>query len=329
MNILLTGATGFLGFRTLERLVQLSNVRKIVATGRSLRKSREILNPKVEYVLGDLKDKLFVSTILKDIDIVINTASLSSPWGLEDDFYLANVLTQKHIISSSEILGVKRFIYISSPSIYYNGEDRIMVKEKDPLPTRFVNNYSKTKREAEVLLENSNLNYIILRPRAIIGRGDTVIMPRLIKAHSDGRLKIIGNGENKVDLTSVNNVVESIILSMNAPDKALNNAYNITDRNPVSLWTSINSVLKGIGKEQVNKTVNFRVAYFAAFLMEWLSRWITKKEPSLTRYSVGVLSKNFTLDVSKAENLLYYNPVITTEESIEEFINWYKENEKN
>ena len=176
MNILLTGATGFLGFRTLERLVQLSNVRKIVATGRSLRKSREILNPKVEYVLGDLKDKLFVSTILKDIDIVINTASLSSPWGSEDDFYLANVLTQKHIISSSEILGVKRFIYISSPSIYYNGEDRIMVKEKDPLPTRFVNNYSKTKREAEVLLENSNLNYIILRPRAIIGRGDTVIM---------------------------------------------------------------------------------------------------------------------------------------------------------
>ena len=323
MNILLTGATGFLGFRTLERLVQLSNVKKIVATGRILRKSREILNPKVEYVLGDLKDKLFVSTILKDIDIVINTASLSSPWGSEDDFYLANVLTQKHIISSSEILGVKRFIYISSPSIYYNGEDRIMVKENDPLPTRFVNNYSKTKREAEVLLENSNLNYIIIRPRAIIGRGDTVIMPRLIKAHSDGRLKIIGNGENKVDLTSVNNVVESIILSMNAPDGALNNAYNITDRNPVSLWSSINYVLKGIGKEKVNKTVNFRVAYFAAFLLEFVSRWITKKEPSLTRYSVGVLSKNFTLDVSKAEKLLNYNPVITTEESIEEFINWY------
>ena len=329
MNILLTGATGFLGFRTLERLVQLSNVKKIVATGRILRKSREILNPKVEYVLGDLKDKLFVSTILKDIDIVINTASLSSPWGSEDDFYLANVLTQKHIISSSENLGVKRFIYISSPSIYYNGEDRIMVKENDPLPTRFVNNYSKTKREAEVLLENSNLNYIIIRPRAIIGRGDTVIMPRLIKAHSDGRLKIIGNGENKVDLTSVNNVVESIILSMNAADGALNNAYNITDRNPVSLWSSINSVLKGIGKEKVNKTVNFRVAYFAAFLLEFVSRWITKKEPSLTRYSVGVLSKNFTLDVSKAEKLLNYNPVITTEKSIEEFINWYKENEKN
>tara|TARA_B110001452_G_scaffold37271_2_gene28528 strand:+ start:1297 stop:2283 length:987 start_codon:yes stop_codon:yes gene_type:complete len=328
LNILLTGATGFLGFRTLERLVQLSNVHKIVATGRILRKSREILNPKVEYVLGDLKDKLFVSTILKDIDIVINTASLSSPWGSKDDFYLANVLTQKNIISSSKILGVNRFIYISSPSIYYNGMDRTMVKEKDPLPTRFVNNYSKTKREAEVLLENSNLKYIIIRPRAIIGRGDTVIMPRLIKAHSEGRLKIIGNGENRVDLTSVDNVVESIVLSINATSKALNNTYNITDGNPVSLWDSINIVLKGIGKEQVHKIVKFKVAYFAASILEWVS-WITRKEPSLTKYSIGVLTKTFTLDISKAIDLLNYKPIISTEESIEEFINWYNENESN
>ena len=328
MNILLTGATGFLGFRTLERLVQLSNVHKIVATGRILRKSREILNPKVEYVLGDLKDKLFVSTILKDIDIVINTASLSSPWGSKDDFYLANVLTQKNIISSSKILGVNRFIYISSPSIYYNGMDRIMVKENDPLPTRFVNNYSKTKREAEVLLENSNLKYIIIRPRAIIGRGDTVIMPRLIKAHSEGRLKIIGNGENRVDLTSVDNVVESIVLSINATSKALNNTYNISDGNPVSLWDSINIVLKGIGKEQVHKIVKFKVAYFAASILEWVS-WITRKEPSLTKYSIGVLTKTFTLDISKAIDLLNYKPIISTEESIEEFINWYNENESN
>jgi len=54
MNILLTGATGFLGYRTLERLIQLTAVDKIVATGRSLSSSREIANLKVTYVLGDL-----------------------------------------------------------------------------------------------------------------------------------------------------------------------------------------------------------------------------------------------------------------------------------
>ena len=328
MNILLTGATGFLGFRTLERLVQLPNVNKIVATGRDLQKSREISHPKVKYILGDLTDKFFVSTLMINIDIVINTASLSSPWGSEDEFYKANVITQKNIISSSKMEGVKQFFYVSSPSIYYNGEDRFMVKEKDPLPIKFINNYSKTKRDAEILLENSNLDYIIIRPRAIIGRGDTVIMPRLIKAHSKGSLKIIGDGKNIVDLTSVDNVVESIILSIHAPSKALNNTYNITDGNPVSLWHSINVVLKGIGKGQINKTVRFRVAYLAASILEWVS-WITKKEPSLTKYSVGVLSKTFTLDISKARDLLNYNPIISTEESIEEFINWYNENESN
>ena len=329
MNILLTGSTGFLGFRTLERLVKLDYVDKIIATGRTLKKSREISHPKVKYILGDLSNKVFVDTLIKDIDIVINTASLSSPWGTEASFYSANIQTQKNIISSSERTGVKRIIYISSPSIYYNGEDRNMVQENAPLPTKFINHYSKSKREAELLLENSKLDYITIRPRALIGRGDTIIMPRLIKAHSDGRLKIIGDGENKVDLTSVENVVESIALSIMAPNNALNNAYNITDGNPVKLWRSINTVLKGIGKEQINKTVNFRVAYIAASILELFSKYITKEEPSLTKYSVGVLSKTFTLDISKADELLNYKPVITTEESIEEFINWYKENEEN
>lgn len=329
MNILLTGSTGFLGFRTLERLVKLDFVDKIIATGRSLQKSRKISHPKVKYILGDLSDKAFVNTLVKDIDIVINTASLSSPWGSEASFYLANTQTQKNIISASEITGVKRFIYISSPSIYYNGENRYMVKESAPLPNKFVNHYSKSKRDAELLLENSKLDYITIRPRALIGRGDSVIMPRLIKAHSNGRLKIIGDGENNVDLTSVENVVESIVLSIIAPDKALNNAYNITDGNPVKLWKSINTVLKGIGKEQIYKTVNFRVAYFAAFILELVARCTTKKEPSLTKYSVGVLSKTFTLDILKAVELLNYKPVITTEESIEEFINWYNKNEEN
>ena len=76
MNILLTGSTGFLGFRTLERLVKLDYVDKIIATGRTLQKSRKILHPKVKYILGDLSNKTFVDTLIKDIDIVINTSCL-------------------------------------------------------------------------------------------------------------------------------------------------------------------------------------------------------------------------------------------------------------
>ena len=324
MNILLTGSTGFLGFRTLERLVQLPQVNLIVATGRFLRASRKITNAKVNYVLGDLEDSSFVNSLLKNIDVVINTASLSSPWGTKDAYYRSNVVTQKNIINAAKKNGVGKIIYISTPSMYYNGNERLLVKESEPLPKSFVNNYSKTKREAEILLQQSNLDYIIIRPRAIIGRGDTVIMPRLINAHSKGKLKIIGNGDNFVDLTSVENVVESIVLSIFAPKKALNQTYNITDGKPVVLWEAINNVLKGIGKKQITEKVSFNTAYIVASILEIASKLYSKKEPALTKYSVGVLSKSFTLDISKAKDLLNYKPIISTDNSIEDFINWYK-----
>ena len=60
MNILLTGSTGFLGFRTLENLVKMPEINKIVDTGRTLIKSRIITTPKVKYRLGDLTDLDFV-----------------------------------------------------------------------------------------------------------------------------------------------------------------------------------------------------------------------------------------------------------------------------
>jgi nucleoside-diphosphate-sugar epimerase len=54
-----------------------------------------------------------------------------------------------------------------------------------------------------------------------------------------------------------------------------------------------------------------------------------EKEPALTKYSVGVLSKNFTLDISKAKELLNYKPIISTNESINEFVDWYNNKNKN
>ena len=124
MNVLLTGSTGFLGFRTLERLVQLPQVNLIVATGRFLRASRKITDAKVNYVLGDLEDSSFVNSLLKNIDVVINTASLSSPWGTKDAFYTSNVVTQKNIINAAK----KKDLNI----IHLNDESEILQKlEKD------------------------------------------------------------------------------------------------------------------------------------------------------------------------------------------------------
>ena len=326
MKILVTGATGFLGSRLIEKLNSLNYINEIIATGRKLRKTHFVESQKIKYVLGDLSDKLFVNQITSEVDILINCASLSSPWGTYSDFEKANIDTQINLIEASKNNKVKKIIYISSPGVYYEFKDIINISEKEPLPKTFVNHYSKTKFLAEELLKSSKVPYIIFRPKAIIGRGDHVIVPRLIKAYDEQKLKIVGNGNNLIDLTPVSNVVDAIILAVNN-DNAINETFNLSNGKPVKLWDVINYVLKKLDRTIVTKKVPYWIAYLVSYTYELHSKVFNTGEPTTTRYSIGVLAKSCTLNIEKAFNLLKYVPNQTTEEAIEEFQKWYKSKE--
>lgn len=326
MNVLLTGSTGFLGFRTLEKLSVNPSITQIIAAGRTIKKTHYVQHPKIKYELGDLCDTAYVNRITSGIDCVIHAAALSSPWGQYEDFEKANVASQRNCISAAKQHAVKRFVYISSPSIYFNSKERLDLAETDPLPAKFINSYAATKHKAEIELINSQLSYIILRPRAIIGRGDTVIMPRIIKAFEGGRLKIIGNGKNIVDLTSVVNVANAIELSLFANDKALNQAYNISNDEPVLLWDAIEKMLNRLGYTFPKNKLPYSLVKMVAGCMQLKSRLTDNKEPVLTTYGVGTLAKSFTMDISKAKNLLHYKPTMNTAEAIEEFATWHAMN---
>lgn len=324
-RLLITGATGFLGFRTLERLVQEDEVEHIIAAGRVLKDGAIVQSDKVDYRLGDLQDMEYVKTLFEGgITDVVHCAALSSPWGKYQEFYNANVIPIKNLIAEIQKNPINRFINISTSGVYFEFKNKTNVKEDDPLPRAFVNDYAATKRKAELILEASGLNYISLRPRALIGRGDTVIMPRLIRAFNEGKLKIIGTGKNKVDLTPVGNAVEAIRLGLNAEEKALNQHYNITNGKPVLLWDKIRSVLKELGLTLNDKRIPFSIAITVAHLMEVYASMFQNNEPTLTRYSVGTIALNFTMDITKAKTLLGYQPIITVDECIEEFVEWYK-----
>lgn len=327
MNVLLTGATGFLGYRTLESLLDNNEITSVKAACRKFQFDRKIEHPKVSYHLGDLEDPDYVDELVKNVDVIVNTASLSSPWGAETEFINANIHTQRNLINAAKKQGIDRFVYISTPSIYYNGKSRLGVKESDALPKQFVNNYAKTKFQAEEMLRDSGISHVILRPRALIGRGDTIIMPRLIRAYEEGKLRIIGNGENSVDLTSVDNVAAAIFLGIKATGPALNQVYNITNGESVKLWENVNNVLQALGKEPVSKRISANLVHTIASFMEFKSKLTNKREPSLTKYGVGTLSHSFTLDISKAKELLGYEPKVSTTEAIDAFVKWTKENE--
>ncbi|MBX2985692.1 MAG: NAD(P)-dependent oxidoreductase [Bacteroidia bacterium] len=328
MKILLTGATGFLGYRTLEKLITLDWVKTVIANGTKLLDYRGIENTKVIYKLGRLENSVFVDELVNGVDMIIHAASFSSPWGKAAEFNSSNIITQQNILSSAKKYGVQKIIYISSPSVYFDGTHRLNIKETDPLPLKFVNHYARTKREAEILLEQSNIPFVILRPRALIGRGDSIIMPRLIRAQHEGKLRVIGNGKNKVDLTAVENVVEAIILSCLVKNEGLNQCYNITNDEPVILWEQIKYVLNALETPLVDKSISYRTAHLIARFLETKSVLTNYKEPPLTCYSVGTLGLSFTLDITKAKQLLGYRPTINTQQAIDEFLNWYKSNAK-
>src|SRR5690606_18017236 len=221
-------------------LLQQPGVDSILATGRTLRPAHTHQHPKLRYQLGDLSDSAFVGSLFeKPITHVVNCASLSSPWGAYQAFYRANCLSQQYLIQHSERNGVQKFVYISSPSVYFTGTDRLQISEDEALPKKFVNAYAATKHEAEQLLTTSRLAFITLRPRALIGRGDTVIMPRLIRSQREGKLKTIGKGDTLADLTHVANVAHAIWLALQAPPAAIRQVYNISNGEPVMLWTYI------------------------------------------------------------------------------------------
>lgn len=325
MKILLTGATGGLGFRTLERLIENPKIEKIIATGRVIRPTHFVEHNKVNYQLGNLEAVNFVSELVEQVDYIVHAAALSSPWGKYAEFEKANVFTMNNLITTAKTHNIKRFVYVSTPSLYFNGKDRFNVKETDPLPNEFVNAYSKTKREAEVALEKSKIPYVTLRPRALIGRGDTIIMPRLIRAFEEGKLKIIGDGKNIVDLTSLANVADSIELSLFVGDAGLYQTYNITNGEPVKLWETIEKVLLMLGHEINKKKIPYSIVKMLSQIMELKAKVTNYQEPALTTYGVGILAKSFTMDISKAKSLLGYSPKVSTNEAIDEFVSWYRE----
>ena len=130
-----------------------------------------------------------------------------------------------------------------------------------------------------------------------------------------------------VDLTPVSNVVDAIILAINNED-AINQTFNLSNGNPIKLWEVINYVLKKLNKKKVTKRVPYKVAYFVTYINELVSKMFNLGEPSTTRYSIGILAKSFTLNIKKANDILKYVPNQTTQEAIEEFLEWFKANQE-
>lgn len=326
MKVLVTGATGFLGMKVAKRLASMGF--DVTGTGRNERIGKEIIKNGITFIPSALDNRDSILALCEKQDYVIHCGALSSPWGKYKDFYQANVIGTQNVIEGCLKWKVKRLIHISTPSIYFHYDKRIDVKENQALPNKFVNHYAKTKYLAELEIDKAfqkGLATITLRPRALFGPGDQAIFPRLIKVCEKGMFPKIGSGKVEIDMTYIENVVDSILLCLTSSDATIGQKYNITNGERVNIYSMIEMVMDRLGKSFTYKEISFKKAFFLANILEHISTFVLGgKEPLLTRYSVSVLSQSQTLSIEKARDELGYEPAISIEQGTNEFIEWWK-----
>ncbi|WP_312473409.1 NAD(P)-dependent oxidoreductase [Neobacillus sp.] len=326
MKALVTGATGFLGQKLALRLVSMGY--EVTGIGRNTAIGETLKKHGVHFVPCSLEDKTKIAELCKEQHFVFHCGALSSPWGKYRDFFHSNVIGTQNMIEGCKRADVNRLIHVSTPSLYFNFDERLDVKEYDPLPKAFVNHYAKTKHLAELEMDKAfqeGLPTITIRPRALFGPGDNAILPRLIKVCEKGFFPKVGTGSVQVDITYVENVVDALLLCMHSEEKTLGQKYNITNGVRINLYDVIEQVMVMLGKSFKYKNISFERAFTIAKYLERFSLlFLAGKEPVLTRYSVSVLAKSQTLNIEKAKNELGYTPRITIEEGIHEFVKWWE-----
>jgi len=326
MKTLVTGSTGFLGGALTRRLHGMGW--DVTALGRNAAKLRQLESENIRAAQIDLKEKDKLIEACKNQEIVFHCAALPSPWGNYENFYQANVIGTRNVIHACKANNVRRLVHVSTPSLYFEYNSRMNVKENDPLPEP-ITNYAATKILAEEEVDKAfvdGLPAVTIRPRAIFGPGDTVIFPRLIPHLKSGRLPIIGDGENVVDLTYIENVVDALLLCAESPSHTLGKKYNISNGEPIKLWNMIKRICDELGLQFPKRKISYQVAHnFAAALEAVYTLIPTHPEPPLTRASVSLIAHSTTLDISAAKRDLGFTPRVSVDAGYQKFMRWWKD----
>ena len=325
MKILVTGASGFIGGRFARfALEQGFDVR---VSGRRAEGVEHLVRRGAEFIPGDLTDGLLVRDLCVDIEAVVHCAGHRGTWGRYQDFQRDNVLVTENVVEACLKQRVRRLVHLSSAALYFDGRSHVGLTEEQ-VPRRFRHPYAATKNLAEQKVfgaQEFGLEVIALRPRCVTGAGDMSVFPRLLKMQRKGRLAIVGNGLNKVDFTSVQNLSDALLSSLLASGSALGKAYNISNGAPIPLWDVINYVMRQMNIAQVTRHRSYGLAYSMGALSELACKlWPGQPEPSQSRLGAQFMSRDFTLDISRARHYLDYDPKVTLWAALDEFCGWWK-----
>lgn len=305
-NILITGGAGFIGSHLAEYLLTKGyNIRILdnLSTGKI--ENIESIIEEIEFIDGDICNNKMVLKALQNMDYVFHLAALPSVQrSIEDPLttFKVNVEGTINLLLASKEVGVKKFIFSSSSSVY--GNQGVLPKKEDS-PIFPISPYALTKYAAErycqIFYYIYGLKTVCLRyfnvfgPRQNIESKYAAVIPKFITQVMMGSpITIYGDGLQSRDFTYVDNVVEANYLACMS-EAAVGNVINIGCSRNYTINELAKMIMKIIGK-------NSSISYLP-------------ERPGEVKHSLA--------DITKAKERLNYEPKVDLQEGLKRTIDWF------
>ncbi|GAA4379234.1 SDR family oxidoreductase [Hymenobacter koreensis] len=316
LTFLVTGGAGFIGSNIVEYLLKygVKKVRTFDNYSNGFRKNLRLFegNPALEIMDGDIRDPEACRKACEGVDVVLHQAALGSvPRSINDPITSndVNVGGFVNMLVAAKDAGVKRFVYAASSSTYGDSphlpkiEDRIGKPLSPYAVTKYANELYADVFGKTYGMEIIGLRYFnIFGPRQDPNGAYAAVIPLFIDAVLQGKPpRINGDGGQTRDFTFVENCVQANIRAgLVQNPEAVNQVYNIA----VADRTSLNDLFN-ILKEEAGVDIT----------------------PEYGPNRAGDIRDSLA-DISKAKNLLGYDPQVRIREGLQKTLAWFRENQE-
>lgn len=311
-TFLVTGGAGFIGSNLCEAILKMGyKVRCLddLSTGKQANVDIFLDNPNYTFIKGDIKDLDTCMAACEGVDYVLNQAAWGSvPRSIEMPLFYEknNIMGTLNMMEAARQQGVKKFVYASSSSVY---GDHPVLPKKEGQEGNLLSPYALTKRVdeefAKLYTRLYGLDTYGLRYFNVFGRRQdpdgayAAVIPKFIKMLMNGETPAInGDGMQSRDFTYIENVIEANLKACLAPHEAAGNAFNIAYGGREYLIDIYHSLTRALGKDI---------------------------EPNFGPDRAGDI-KHSNADISKAREILGYDPDYDFDSGLKLAIDWYVEN---
>ncbi len=327
MNILITGASGFIGSFIVEEALRQGFETWAAVRGSS---SRQFLtDERIHFIELNLSSEEQLKEQLKghQFDYVVHAAGVTKCLN-KADFHRINTEGTQNLVRAIQALKMPlhRFVYISSLSIMgaiREQQPYTEILESDEAKPNTA--YGRSKLEAEQWLDTvEDLPYVILRPTGVYGprERDYFMMAKSIQSHTDFA---VGYKQQDITFVYVTDVVQAVFL---ACEKGVTGRrYFLSDGEVYQSSTFSNLIRKELGNPWwIRVTAPIWVLRIVTFIGEYVGH-LTGKVTALNNDKYNIMrQRNWRCDIKPAQQELGYEPKIKLEEGVRRSIKWYKDN---